>query len=109
MINITEIAAKKVKEVLADRNQEKAFLRLYVSGFGCGGPNFGMTLDESITEDDIVDQDFGVTMVTEKNIYSYLEGATVDYIESEYGSGFEIRTLQSGGNCGSSCGESCRH
>jgi Fe-S cluster assembly iron-binding protein IscA len=34
MINITEIAAKKVKEVLADRNKESAFLRLYVSGFG---------------------------------------------------------------------------
>lgn len=68
-----------------------------------------MTLDESITEDDIVDKDFGVTMVTEKNIYSYLEGATVDYIESQYGSGFEIRTLQSGGNCGSSCGSSCGH
>ncbi len=68
-----------------------------------------MTLDESKTEDDILDEDLGVSIVTEKKIYSYLEGATVDYVESRYGGGFEIKTAQASGGCGSSCGDSCGH
>lgn len=68
-----------------------------------------MTLDESKTEDDILDEDLGVSMITEKKIYSHFEGATVDYVESRYGGGFEIKPAQASGGCGSSCGESCGH
>ncbi|AFQ42279.1 HesB/IscA family protein [Desulfosporosinus meridiei] len=112
MVTITELAAQKVKEVLTAQNKENALLRLYLVGMGCGGPNFGMTLDESKTENDILDEGFGVSMVIDKNLSGYLEGAVIDYIESSSGGGFEIRTANanSGGcdsGCCSGCGGSC--
>jgi len=63
-----------------------------------------LTLDESTTEDDILDQEYGISIVTEKKLASYFEGATVDFVESHYGGGFEIKTSSSGGSCGDTCG-----
>ena len=67
-----------------------------------------MTLDESKTENDILDEGFGVSIVTDKKLSPYLEGAVIDYVESRYGGGFEIRTNTSG-SCGDGCGDSCGH
>lgn len=106
MVGITEIAAQKVKEVMVSQNKDNSYLRLYVAGFGWGGPNFGMTLDESKNESDILDEGFGVTILTEDKLASYLEGAVVDYVESANGGGFEIKTNNESG-CGSGCGGSC--
>jgi iron-sulfur cluster assembly protein len=68
-----------------------------------------LTLDESKTGDDILDQGFGVSLLTDKKLSTYLEGATVDFIESKNGGGFEIRTVKTAGgsSCGDSCGGSC--
>ena len=66
-----------------------------------------MTLDESKTDNDILDEEYGVSLITDKKLIGYLEGATVDFVESANGGGFEIRTAQSGGGCGDSCGGSC--
>ncbi|SDH56703.1 HesB/IscA family protein [Desulfosporosinus hippei] len=108
MVTITELAAQKVKEVLTAQNKENALLRLYLVGMGCGGPNFGMTLDESKTENDILDEGFGVSMVIDKNLSGYLEGAVIDYIESSSGGGFEIRTANTNnGGCDSGCCSGC--
>ena len=109
MVKITELAAQKVKEVLKAQNKEKALLRLYLVGVGCGGPNFGMTLDESKTEDDILDEEYGVSIIIDKKLSTYLEGATIDYVESANGGGFEIRTAKAdnGGGCDSGCCGSC--
>lgn len=109
MVNITELAAQKVKEVLKAQNKEDALLRLYLAGMGCGGPNFGMTLEESKSEDDILDEEFGVSMVIDKKLSTYLEGAVIDYIESDNGGGFEIRTAgtNNGGGCDSGCCSGC--
>jgi Fe-S cluster assembly iron-binding protein IscA len=67
-----------------------------------------MTLEESKTDDDILDEEYGVSLLTDKKL-SDLEGATVDFVESADGGGFEIRTAKSGngGGCGDSCGGSC--
>jgi iron-sulfur cluster assembly accessory protein len=109
MVKITELAAQKVKEVLKDQNKENAHLRLYLVGMGCGGPNFGMTLDETKTEDDILDEEHGVSMIIDKKLSTHLEGAIVDYVESSNGGGFEIRTAKTdnGDGCGGGCGGSC--
>ncbi|MBP1760429.1 MAG: Iron-sulfur cluster assembly accessory protein [Firmicutes bacterium] len=66
-----------------------------------------MTLEESKTDEDILDVEHGVSILTDKKLTSYLEGAVVDFIESSHGGGFEIRTAKSGGGCGDSCGGSC--
>ncbi|NLO97893.1 MAG: iron-sulfur cluster assembly accessory protein [Peptococcaceae bacterium] len=106
MIDITETAAQKVKEIMADNNKENSYLRVYVAGVGCSGPNFGMALDESKTTDDNVIEAHGVTIVADKKFAYYLEDAVIDYVESEHGSGFEIKTsFQS--DCGSCC-SGCR-
>lgn len=107
MIKITEIAAQKVKDVLKAQDKENAFLRLYLVGVGCGGPNFGMTLEESKTEDDILDEEYGVSILTDKKLFTHLEGATVDYVESSNGGGFEIRTAKTGNSDGDACGSGC--
>lgn len=62
-----------------------------------------MTLDESKTDDDYLDEDFGVSIITDRKLSPYLEGAIVDYVESRYGGGFEIRTQNSGEGCGDGC------
>jgi len=68
-----------------------------------------MTLEESKTDDDILDEEYGVSLITDKKLTVHLEGATVDFIESINGGGFEIRTAKSGngGGCGDSCSGSC--
>lgn len=67
-----------------------------------------MALEESKKEDDILDQEYGVSLITDKKLSIHLEGATVDYIKSERGEGFEIRTVQSaGGGCADSCSGCC--
>jgi len=66
-----------------------------------------MTLEESKTDEDILDVEHGVSILTEKKLTTYLEGAVIDFIESNQGGGFEIRTAKSGGGCGDSCGGSC--
>lgn len=65
-----------------------------------------MTLDESKTTDDVLDEGFGVSILTDKKLSSYLEGATIDFIDSQNGGGFEIRTANPSGGC-DSCGGSC--
>ena len=105
MIIITELAAQKVKEVLKAQNKEASYLRIFLAGAGCSGPNFGMAIDETKTDDDILDEEYGVSILTDKKLSPQLEGAILDYIESSNGSGFQIRTLNPdpGDGCSSGC------
>jgi iron-sulfur cluster assembly protein len=105
MVKITELAAQKVKEVLKKHNKENAFLRLYLVGTGCSGQNFGMTLEESKTEDDILDEEYGVSILTDIQLVTHLEGAIIDYVESNLGGDFKILTAKS--NNGGACGDGC--
>ncbi|WP_088189350.1 iron-sulfur cluster assembly accessory protein [Desulfosporosinus sp. FKA] len=109
MVKITELAAQKVKEILKAQNQENSSLRLYLAGMGCSGPNFGMALDDSKTDEDILDEEYGVSILIEKKLSNYLEGAVIDYMETETGGGFEIRPAKpfNGGGCDSGCCGGC--
>ena len=109
MVKITQLAAQKIKEVLKEQNKENALLRLYLVGTGCSGPSFGMALEEIKTEDDIIDEEYGVSVVIDIKLSNYLEGATVDYVETNLGGGFEIRRANpdSGGACGDGCCGGC--
>ena len=62
-----------------------------------------MTLDESTSPDDMLTDEHGVKLIAERKLAPYLDGAIVDYVESRFGSGFEIKTPNSGGDCGSGC------
>lgn len=112
MIKITELAARKVKELQKEQNKESAFLRIYLVAEGSDGPNFGMILEESKTEDDLLDIDNGISIIADIELAMTLDGTIVEYIESNKGGGFEIRKEKRGhaegcgGSCGS-CGGSC--
>ena len=54
-----------------------------------------MTLEESKTDDDILDEEYGVSLITDKKLTTFLEGTTVDFVDSTSGGGFEIRTSNS--------------
>jgi iron-sulfur cluster assembly protein len=114
MVKITELAAQKVKEIQKLQNKGNSFLRISLAEEGCGGPNFGLTLEESITEDDILDVEYGVSIITDIQLATTLEGTIVDYTESNNSGGFEIRKAKPnhaegcGGGCEScDCGGSC--
>lgn len=90
MVQVTERAAKELKKILKAENKEDYGIKLYISGIGCSGPSYGMALAESPEEDERVIEVNGVKFFISEQIEAYLEGYQIDFIESEYGSGFTI-------------------
>jgi iron-sulfur cluster insertion protein len=100
----TDSAANKVKELIAEEGNPDLKLRVFVTGGGCSGFQYGFTFDEVSNEDDTqVDKD-GVTLLIDPMSYQYLVGAEIDYTESLEGSQFVIRNPNATTTCG--CGSS---
>lgn len=104
MVVITEKAGEKIKGLLAGENKETYGLRVYVSGGGCNGFQYGMVFDEQANEDDTVIEAHGVKVFVDAQSASMLQGAEVDYVESLQGAGFSVKTPQAKSSCG--CGNS---
>ncbi|MFO7763950.1 MAG: iron-sulfur cluster insertion protein ErpA [Wenzhouxiangellaceae bacterium] len=103
-IEFTNSAARKVRElILADGNPELK-LRVYITGGGCSGFQYGFTFDEKADDDDIRVERSGVELVVDPLSFQYLEGAEVDYSESLQGARFVIRNPNASTTCG--CGSS---
>lgn len=104
MITITENAKLKIADVLAEENNPKLKLRMFVQGGGCSGFSYGFTLDEDQNEDDfIIDAENNQILVDSMSM-QYLEGSTVDYKETIMGSSFSIENPNAETTCG--CGSS---
>lgn len=103
-INLTEAAAKAVQDLLAKRELNDLALRVFVSGGGCSGFQYGMALEDNIRETDIVSEQHGVRLVVDEISINYLQGATVDYVDEIMGSGFKIENPNAVSTCG--CGSS---
>ena len=100
----TESAANKVRDlILADGNPELK-LRVYITGGGCSGFQYGFTFDEAADEDDIQVQRDGMTLLVDPLSFQYLEGSEVDYTENLQGARFVIRNPNAATTCG--CGSS---
>jgi iron-sulfur cluster insertion protein len=104
MINITENAKLKIKDVLIEENNPNVKLRMFVQGGGCSGFSYGFTLDEERNEDDFVIENDNYNLLVDSVSMQYLEGATVDYVESLMGSSFSIKNPNAETTCG--CGSS---
>ena len=104
MITITENAVAKIKDILAEENNPAIKLRVFVQGGGCSGMQYGFTLDEVVNEDDFDLDINGVTVLVDSMSGTYLQGATVDYKEDQYGSSFTIKNPNAQTTCG--CGSS---
>lgn len=103
-IEFTASAARKVRElILADGNPELK-LRVYITGGGCSGFQYGFTFDEKADEDDVRVERDGVELLIDPLSFQYLEGAEVDYSESLQGARFIIRNPNAQTTCG--CGSS---
>lgn len=105
MITITEMAAKKIKELMGEEGQSGAEgLRVYVKGGGCSGYQYGMLLEEKISEDDTVIQRDGIKVIVDPQSMPLISGSEVDYSDSLQGAGFKIKNPLAKTTCG--CGSS---
>jgi iron-sulfur cluster insertion protein len=104
MITITDTAVTKIKDILAEENNPAIKLRVFVQGGGCSGMQYGFTLDEVVNEDDWNIEASGVTVLVDSMSGGYLQGATIDYKEDQYGSSFSISNPNAETTCG--CGSS---
>jgi iron-sulfur cluster insertion protein len=103
-IAFTDAAARKVQELILEERNPDLKLRVYISGGGCSGFQYGFTFDEERAEDDIAVENDGVTLLVDPLSFQYLMGATVDYSESLQGAQFVIRNPNATTTCG--CGSS---
>ena len=104
-VTITEAAVKAVQDLISQRNLSGYALRVYVSGEGCSGIQYGMAFDNNIRPEDTVTESDGLKILVDEVSIKYLQGATVDYIDGEQGIGFKITNPNAPSTCG--CGSSC--
>ena len=100
----TDDAARKVKALIEEENNNSLMLRVFISGGGCSGFQYGFTFDEERAEDDTVVEKLGVMVLIDPMSYQYLIGAEIDYREGLEGSQFVIRNPNVSSTCG--CGSS---
>jgi iron-sulfur cluster insertion protein len=100
----TDSAANKVRELIQEEGNAELKLRVFVTGGGCSGFQYGFTFDEVANEDDAVMEKNGVTLLIDPMSYQYLVGAEIDYTEGLEGSQFVIKNPNATSTCG--CGSS---
>ena len=100
----TDDAANKVKQLIEEEGNADLKLRVFVSGGGCSGFQYGFTFDEVTNEDDTVMNKNGVQLLIDPMSFQYLVGAEIDYQESLEGSQFVIKNPNATTTCG--CGSS---
>lgn len=104
MIIITGAAQSKIEEVLAEEDNPKSKLRMFVQGGGCAGFSYGFTIDEEQNEDDFEIPAGASSVLVDSMSFQYLQGAIVDYKDDLEGSRFSISNPQASTTCG--CGSS---
>jgi iron-sulfur cluster assembly accessory protein len=104
MVQLTEVAAGKVKEIMAQQNPAPSALRVAVVGGGCSGFSYHMAFDNQENPSDNVYQFDGVKLVVDQMSEMYLDGVQIDYIETLEGAGFKFNNPNVKSTCG--CGSS---
>jgi iron-sulfur cluster insertion protein len=103
-LNFTNAAAAKVGKLIEQEGNSALKLRVYISGGGCSGFQYGFTFDEEIQEGDTTIENGGVTLLIDPMSVQYLMGAEIDYQEDLSGAQFIIRNPNASTTCG--CGSS---
>ena len=104
-IRLTSSAVQKVRELVEDEQNDELKLRVFITGGGCSGFQYGFTFDEIAAEDDIAIEVDGITVLVDPMSFQYLAGSEVDYTEGLEGSRFVINNPNATTTCG--CGSSC--
>lgn len=103
-IEFSDAAAKKVKTLIEEESNPELKLRVYVTGGGCSGFQYGFTFDEKVNEGDMTIEKESVTLVVDPMSLQYLVGGVVDYTEGLEGSRFLVNNPNASTTCG--CGSS---
>ena len=103
-INITEDALNKIMDVIKDEENPDLKLRLYISGGGCSGLQYGFAFETEIEDDDYILKKSNVTFLVDNVSFQYLDGASIDYISDLKGSQFVVKNPNAKSTC--SCGSS---
>ena len=100
----TDQAAHKVHRLIAEEGNDNLKLRVFVTGGGCSGFQYGFTFDEEVADDDTVISNKGANLLVDPLSFQYLVGARVDYVEGLEGSRFVVDNPLATATCG--CGSS---
>jgi iron-sulfur cluster insertion protein len=103
-LGFSDRAAAKVKALVEEEGNSELKLRVFVTGGGCSGFQYGFTFDELQAEDDTVIEKDGVALLIDPLSFQYLVGAGVDYTEGLEGSRFVVSNPNASATCG--CGSS---
>ena len=104
VIQLTDGAAKKVKSLISEEGNPNLKLRVFVTGGGCSGFQYGFSFDETSNDDDTVVVNQGANLLVDPLSIQYLTGAKVDYVEGLQGSRFVVENPMATTTCG--CGMS---
>jgi len=104
LLVFTDAAASIVKNLIEEEGNPELKLRVFVTGGGCSGFQYGFTFDEAMADDDTAIEKDGVLLLIDPMSYQYLVGATVDYSEGLQGSQFVVNNPNASSTCG--CGSS---
>jgi iron-sulfur cluster insertion protein len=104
ILNFTDAAANKVKGLIEEEKNDDLKLRVFVSGGGCSGFQYGFTFDEVVNDGDTTVEKNGVKLLIDPMSFQYLVGADIDYTEGLEGAQFVIRNPNAKTTCG--CGSS---
>ena len=103
-LDFTDAAAAKVKSLIEEEQNPNLKLRVFISGGGCSGFQYGFTFDEELKDGDTAVENGGVTLLIDPMSFQYLVGAEIDYKEDLQGAQFVIRNPNAQTTCG--CGSS---
>lgn len=103
-LEFTAAAAAKVKALIAEEKNPNLKLRVFISGGGCSGFQYGFTFDEAVNEGDTAVENDGVTLLIDPMSYQYLVGASIDFKDDLEGARFVINNPNATTTCG--CGSS---
>jgi iron-sulfur cluster insertion protein len=104
LLEFSENAARKVKSLIEEEKNPNLKLRVFITGGGCSGFQYGFTFDENVNEGDTRVEKNGVTLLVDPMSIQYLTGAEIDYTEGLEGAQFVIRNPNATTTCG--CGSS---
>lgn len=106
VLTVTSSAVQVIRTLLEQRQIPNHALRVFVSGGGCSGMQYGMAFEESPRDFDKVVSVDGVRLIVDPTSMMYLQGAIIDYVDSLMGGGFRIENPNAVSSCG--CGHSFR-
>jgi iron-sulfur cluster assembly accessory protein len=103
-VQLTELAAQKLKEILQRENKADYALRVKVMKGGCAGYSYGLNVDKEVNADDKVIEAFGVKLIVDAESLPLVKGAKIDYVDALQNAGFRISNPNAKRSCG--CGQS---